>query len=182
MRDFIRKGTLFISLLSIVTGCGATLSTKRVRIGDSKASLNGLVVNQKVPYSTITVVPTSAEGKAFEEFETSMMLPSREEVYVVGYRGQFFTSRTLEVELHPDTTIKRVKVASEAQTEQMFNDLTTAATQAAVIAKAVEDPKKPEVDEDAEKAKALCRSQVDTNLADAAEGRQLTYPNVMSCE
>lgn len=167
---------------SSTAGCGATLSAHRMALPATSKRLSGLAVNQNVPHTVIAVFPKGADADETAVYETRQMLPSWKELYVVGYRGQLFTTRELQVELHPNTTLKRVKVGSEAQTEQLFTDLTNVATQATAIRATLKNEKQdPQDKANADTAKKLCTDMLNTNAADASAGRALTYEGLTAC-
>lgn len=172
---------LGVCLPLVLGGCGATLLVNRMPADADAKRLDGLVVNQNEPHSVIAVFPKMPGGSDLAEFRASMMLPSNKELYVIGYRGQLFTTRNLEVELHPDTTLKRVKVGSEAFTEEAFADLTSAAAGAAGI-KAIADADKTEQEEQNEDAaKDLCANMLQKNKEASEVAAELPYPTVLSC-
>jgi hypothetical protein len=183
MTNSLRATTLGV-LAILAAGCGATLTAHRKPIADANKCLDGLVVNQNTPHKVVAVFATSVHSDRLDEIETDTMLPSEAEVYVLGYRGALFATRSLNVELHPDTSVKSVKFGSEAQTEQAFKDLTSAAATAVSI-DATLSAKKPGADPDSAtntaNSKELCKKTLATNKDDADNGRPLTYPGIFSC-
>src|SRR5262245_18195302 len=112
-----------------LSGCGASFTAQRLPTTQLD-KINGLVVNQNVPYELFAIFPATSESLEVTYERASVLLPSADEVYVINYSGQMFTSRSLEVELHPDTTVKSVKVDSRATVEESLNNIAAAATQA----------------------------------------------------
>ncbi len=103
------KSLAAMLLVSQLAGCAA-LETRRLATSDL-SEIDGLAVNQTVPYGLVALFPEVPGSSAIAREAGTAMLPSPQELYVVDYTGALFTSRTLEVELYPDTTVKRVKMS-----------------------------------------------------------------------
>jgi hypothetical protein len=163
-------------LFAILAGCGATLTTQRLPTTQLD-KVNGLAVNHNVPYELIAIFPTEAGSTEVTYERAIALLPSADEIYVINFSGQLFTSRSLEVELHPDTTVKRVKIDSKATIDEGLNNLTEAATQVGELRKALQK-KEPPPALDAENEKLqreILNLMLRTNVEAIRRGEQPPY-------
>lgn len=110
-----------------LTGC-ASLSVQRYQLTNLQDSprTNGLVVSVSEPHQVIAVFPTEPGSGEFVEYQNSMSLPALDEYYVIGYEGDLFYSRELQIELNSDSSLKRVKLSSTSTAAEDLQSIGTA--------------------------------------------------------
>jgi len=131
-----RTAWLLLSCLAGLPACAASLEVQRIRVGTT-GPLAGLVVNHNVPYQLVSVFRDAPGSEHLTSCTSEAMLPSREELYVIGYHGALFSTRELKVELNPDTTLKRVRISSESQSGKSSDSLSSAGGTIASAAQSV---------------------------------------------
>lgn len=166
--------------LAFLAGCGATLKTERLplsKVGDIK---NGLAVNQSVPHDVLAIFPEAPGSTKLVTLKTRELLTSPTELYTINYRGALFASRQLEVDLHGDSTVKRVKVTSTQQLPEALESLAGAAKSAGDIQKNLATPTSPNplVDENTSIEIQLKNLMLQANLNAIRQGIAPPYPGV----
>ncbi len=179
------RPTLLLLLLALLMpACGARLKTRRIPVGDvESADVSGLVVNHNDVHEIVAAFrETPAQDAKIRTLSTVAFFTSATELYEVDYSGALFATRRLEVELHPDASLKRAKITSTSSSAADLETL-AAATKSVKDAMAAAQPPPPLVPdpvagENAELLKALFNLMLKANLAAAEAGEPLPYPDI----
>jgi hypothetical protein len=139
-RISLKNILIIYSILAMLTGCGATLKTKRFPV-TKISDVNGLAVNQPTPHEMIVIFPETSGSKKLIEQQTQQFLTSSTELYTINYCGALFATRQLEVELHGDSSPKKVKVSSTQEIPEALAEFTNTAKSAGEIRKGIEESK-----------------------------------------
>jgi len=136
-----RQIIIFCSILVLLSGCGATLKTNRIPYSKIKKVDKGLAVNQPTPHEIIVIFPeVSVSKNKLVQQKTRQFLTSSTELYTINYSGALFATRQLEVDLHWDSSPKRVKVSSAQEIPAALEDLAAASKSAGEIRKGLKTP------------------------------------------
>jgi len=178
-----RRITLIVVCMSLVAlgGCAAKLSVRRIP-REAASQAKGLVVQTNVPHDIVAIFPKSLGNLALDTEDARAMLPSPKDYYELNYCGALFRSAELKVELHPDTTIKKVEMNSNLQLADQLGAVTSSLGEISSVKKEIEAA---EPSEDQEKAAEAARLKNEVLIRmqqanrDALDlGQPLPYPDI----
>lgn len=180
----VQNCLLAAAIASLALSCSAKLEVCRVPV-EELSKINGLVVNHGEQHEVIAVFPKKPDDRhKLSESKTQVFLPSATEVHEIDYSGALFSTRRLEVELHPYSTLKRVKVTSSSSVDSDLTALAAATKSAAEAAKAIEEANKPGEVEDPLEAEndaflqEIRNLMLRANLRALKAGEPLPYPDI----
>lgn len=178
--------SLALLIATVLPGC-SSLDIERIAAPEPGDCVPGLVVNVNTPHQVVALFEPEPGARPVR-VATRELLPSMSEYYAIDYTGGLFTTRELQVELHPDSTLKRVKLASEVEAEEQLTGIAEALTgvgsavgdlrAARAAAKAADEPKDPVVAESEELERQIRLLMLKANKEAVARGEPLPYPDL----
>lgn len=177
-----RHTPVYLALVAILSlsSCGAQLNVRRIPAGQLD-QVQGLVLNQNAPQEVVAVFPSAPGSKELVERRTTAFFASTNEYVELQYEGALFATRGLEVELHPDSSLKRAKITSTSTLASDLEGLTEATTSIREELEAYEErneePDALDEQNDAlrrELLNLMLQANIDAHLA----GETLPYPEV----
>jgi hypothetical protein len=175
--------TTLVLAFSIVAGlgaCAAQVSMYRVPASQID-SIDGLVVNHSAPYNLAAVFPVVEGGQKLVTLQTKTFCASDSELCEIHFRGAAFASNKLEVELHPDSSLKRVKAGSTSTAADQVGALMLATKEVGTAIKAINDSKQapdPTAAENEALVNEIRNLMLQANLKAIQNGQPLPYPEV----
>jgi len=180
MRNFLSNRIIIAHFFFVLlVGCGAALKTERLPFSGVN-DVKGLAVNQSVPHKVFAIFPEAPGSNSKEKLvvqKTSEFLTSSAELYTINYRGAPFATRQLEVDLHGDSSVKRVKVTSSQQLPEALESLAGAAKSAGDVRKNLASPD-PLVNENTSIELQLKNLMLQANLNAIGQGIDPPYPGI----
>lgn len=175
---------ILIALLGVtITSCGAQLNVRRLpATPKSLGKVSGLVVNHNAPHEVIAVFPEKpGSTKTLAQKKTQAFFASATEVQEIDYSGAMFATRRLEVELHPDSSLKRAKISSTSSLGDDLSSLASAAKTYGETSRAIEEaeaePEPVQAENDA-LLREIRNLMLKANLDALQRGEPLPYPEV----
>lgn len=126
----------FLPLLVLLAaaGCSSKLIVSEIsNTLDPGSSVHGIPFRVAKRYDA-TLYEKTADGYK-PVYKTSVTLPARDRLFVLGFEGQLFSNGSVDLTLNSDGTIQQVSLKS---TSRGADVLTAAGTQLAAVATAVE--------------------------------------------
>lgn len=175
------QASLLAVSLSALLGCVADLQVRRIP-REMADQAKGLVVQTNVPHELVAVFPKEPGSRELDTQVAAAMLPSTKDYYELNYCGALFRTTELKVELHPDSTVKKVEMNSTLQLADQLGAITEGAGEIATTKKAFDDAEPSKVEElttesSRLKNEVLIRMQ-QANLDALELGKPLPYPDI----
>jgi hypothetical protein len=172
---------LVVAVQLALAGCYSAIATRRVPIA-RQGEIAGLAVNHNTAHRVIAVFPKSMGSRDLTIEQTTAMLPERGTLYEVNYTGALFRSRELKVELHADTTLKKIELNDVLSLPEDLAALREAAAAVQPVKTAIDEAKqKPTAAEVLGLENAALQAQIlnamlKANLEAVQSGEQPVYP------